>query len=41
MVEVLPDKKRIERFTFDEVCQFNATRAELEKKKSNKKRKLP
>jgi len=41
MVEMLPDKKRIERFTFDEVCQFNATRAELEKKKSNKKRKLP
>ena len=33
MVEMKPDTKRIERFTFDEVCQFNATKAELEKKK--------
>ena len=36
MVELLPDKKRVERFTFDEVCQFNATKAEIEKKKSRK-----
>ena len=36
MVELLPDKKRVERFTFDEVCQFNATKAEIEKKKSKK-----
>ena len=36
MVDLLPDKKRVERFTFDEVCQFNATKAEIEKKKSRK-----
>ena len=36
MVELLPDKKCVERFTFDEVCQFNATKAEIEKKKLKK-----
>ena len=37
MVELLPDKKRVERFTFDEVCQFNATKAEIEKSKKSRK----
>ena len=32
MVEILPDKKRVERFTFDDVCQFNATKADFKKK---------